>query len=551
MNSTSQSSQAQKLIQACTDISSTEDFIIYVAGTDNMLSYCQELLEQHDRDNNEPMAAEINSLCAAHGILSNLLYSEIRKVLIALNRFHDTSMDHYETLGLQKNASIKEVKKAYRQLSKHYHPDMAQNNGGKDTQRFMEIAGAYHAIMTTHNDTGSSGPKPWRENNANHIIKRRFTQKTFFLTLIPFILALTLITFYVSKKYDEEIILSQMQSSLSSELKSAAQVKTIKDTAPTPAPQSDDPALQLAPDTVVLNTPSVTEGAAQTDPVVSSSDNEMSTLQPQPQTPADVETVEEIPSPGNTELATVKQTPAPDDTVLAKVEEIPSPGNTELATVEETPAPDHTVLAEIEEIPSPGRTVLATVEKTLSSGSTVLAEVEETLSSVQTDLAAAEKAPAPDTNVPDKQLNQNTDTQPLVSKTGEKQASAKQRRLVQGDQRLIIKNLLTEYVQLYNSKNIEHLFALYNEDATENGQLQSLLVDQYKSFFALTETVALNLDGVKLREYNNGFEARSRFTAYYTYKDSRITEHTGEITFYLTNVQGNLKIQSLDYVFLN
>ena len=36
--------------------------------------------------------------------------------------------DYYEVLGLQKGASEDEIKKAFRQLAKKYHPDM--NPGG-------------------------------------------------------------------------------------------------------------------------------------------------------------------------------------------------------------------------------------------------------------------------------------------------------------------------------------------------------------------------------------------------------------------------------------
>ena len=51
-------------------------------------------------------------------------------------------MDHYTTLGVDKTASQEEIKKAYRQLSKQYHPDV---NGGNDSQ-FKDIALAYEVL---------------------------------------------------------------------------------------------------------------------------------------------------------------------------------------------------------------------------------------------------------------------------------------------------------------------------------------------------------------------------------------------------------------------
>ena len=47
-------------------------------------------------------------------------------------------MDHYATLGVNKNATPDEIKKAYRNLSKQYHPDV--NPAGE--AKFKEIAEA-------------------------------------------------------------------------------------------------------------------------------------------------------------------------------------------------------------------------------------------------------------------------------------------------------------------------------------------------------------------------------------------------------------------------
>ena len=54
--------------------------------------------------------------------------------------------DYYEVLGVAKDASEEDIKKAYRKLAKKYHPDM--NPGDKNAEaKFKEASEAY-AILS-------------------------------------------------------------------------------------------------------------------------------------------------------------------------------------------------------------------------------------------------------------------------------------------------------------------------------------------------------------------------------------------------------------------
>lgn len=53
--------------------------------------------------------------------------------------------DFYELLGVSRNASQEDIKKAYKRLAKRYHPDF--NSGDKNAEeKFKEISEAYHVL---------------------------------------------------------------------------------------------------------------------------------------------------------------------------------------------------------------------------------------------------------------------------------------------------------------------------------------------------------------------------------------------------------------------
>ena len=66
--------------------------------------------------------------------------------------------DPYSVLGIPRNASDEEIKKAYRSLSRKYHPDANINNPDKDKAeaRFKDVQQAYQQIMR-EKEYGSSG----------------------------------------------------------------------------------------------------------------------------------------------------------------------------------------------------------------------------------------------------------------------------------------------------------------------------------------------------------------------------------------------------------
>lgn len=63
--------------------------------------------------------------------------------ILALSTIY-AAQDFYQLLGIKRNASQKEIKKAYRSKSLEYHPDKNKNEGA--AEKFAEIAYAYEVL---------------------------------------------------------------------------------------------------------------------------------------------------------------------------------------------------------------------------------------------------------------------------------------------------------------------------------------------------------------------------------------------------------------------
>ncbi len=107
----------------------------------------------------------------------------------------------YQVLGVSPGASDEEIKKAYRNLSRKYHPDANINNPNRAQaeEKFKEVQQAYDQIMKEKQQGGSysyySGSQSSYQNEgestqmraaANYIANRHYAEALNVLNSIPF-----------------------------------------------------------------------------------------------------------------------------------------------------------------------------------------------------------------------------------------------------------------------------------------------------------------------------------------------------------------------------
>mgnify|MGYP000242329387 CR=1 FL=1 len=85
-------------------------------------------------------------------------------------------LDPYSVLGVSRDASMDEIKKAYRKLSRKYHPDANINNPNKEQaeEMFKQVQQAYDQIVRE------------REQGTLHRMPAQFVQKKNY-SLFPYL----------------------------------------------------------------------------------------------------------------------------------------------------------------------------------------------------------------------------------------------------------------------------------------------------------------------------------------------------------------------------
>lgn len=100
------------------------------------LHHCEKSLSNWS--NCDALSESTNSSLVIHQFTDNFNHS--RSIHLTNSLF--VKKDYYGILGVNKNASSKDIKKAYYDLAKKYHPDRNKNDPNS-SKKFQEVSEAY------------------------------------------------------------------------------------------------------------------------------------------------------------------------------------------------------------------------------------------------------------------------------------------------------------------------------------------------------------------------------------------------------------------------
>ncbi len=199
----------QQLVKCLAGNTATEELIAFVADNDGMLRSCRIFLSTLQGENGLP--GWFRHECRQRKLDPERVVKEIRR-LLQIFRPEDTRDEElYTVLGLAPDATLAEVKKAFRHLSRLYHPDSSSSGSG-DSARFIAVCQAYKTILAKEankqdqrQNRGSTGPWIYRKKRDPFSEQK----KKYIILVSTLSVALGVVSILAPFIYKKHVMLSQ------------------------------------------------------------------------------------------------------------------------------------------------------------------------------------------------------------------------------------------------------------------------------------------------------------------------------------------------------
>ncbi|WP_221270853.1 J domain-containing protein [Desulfoprunum benzoelyticum] len=502
------------------------------------------------------------------------------------------AVDHYAVLGLQPDASDDEVKRAYRRLSRRYHPDSAGSSGAANTEEFIRITRAYHAIIDGEEPTvparptaptrpsAPSAPPTSRNKRKRRLFGRRLPLRAVLgLALIAGILVVACLV--ISEVYSRRIMLSTLHDGgvafvppptarrtppepttltfaekmrLERAVNAAAAKKeknggnfastspTVAPTAPAVASSQFSPAESTEPSLPPSSRPTPAASSQPTPAALSEPTPAQST---EPSLPPSTRPTPAVISTAGRDLKPATENPLAleNPPTLNNPQEPPKPqtaqSKPQLAT-KPIPQPSQPTPA-VASRPTPAQSSSATqdfslrVEMTAGEASRPSPYREQrTLSSRPTpaviSTAGRDLKPAMKSSPAQLADNPSPPTEPQLQHQ--------------------LNRFLAAYTQAYGARNLFKFQQFFTANATENNTPITNLIPTYTKLFAATETLNLHITPQRWQQPTPGqITINGRFTIDLKYKNAAAVHGAGKIDFQLTRNDTSFHIEKMTYTF--
>lgn len=542
------------LLKAIAEHEGVDELVIHVAADRRLLDQLEAAYALMGRRRMDA-GIHLASLCRRHGVPPSYFEERVRVLVHVLNLAPQPD-DLYGILGLKSDASQEEVKRAFRRLSRQWHPDV--NPGRPEAaESFMKIHQAYQVLgdpdLRRHYDRQSRVPvlkDPGRGGSAEAPNRRSRRWSRHFgypvAALVALLLAVTLMGDF------QGFLTRRYYAGKSTSRKPATEPAAAPAAAPTAAPAGI--AEQAAPAPRKGNPPPAATPSPQglsvlLHPLETASEDlgrDLNVRVPADTRPAEADTrPAEKPSPeeGSKPARIAKASfnePAGRTPALGRP---PAPPNAapppepnrepETAPGSAPAAPAHSRLKEPEKPEGPRRVVEAprrvveapkrvvespAPEPPSRSGGTVSAEAEPAASPKS---AAGRSDAAPP---------------PLISvETTEAHISS----------------FLDRYCRTFSRMDLEGFLNLFTPDARENGKLIGSLRSQYERNFARTEQLAYRIRLERWSYSKDTIRVTGRFDLVALFHDHSGVHSDGRVILSLVPHREGFRVASLEYTFLH